>query len=120
MATNVSDHVLVMVRISSKFSVRKHAHEVLKLKQKINWAKIDIQKYKSITDMPIVPDMKDNHYLSLAVDGVTNFLEKAVEECRLVPSKKPTKSVEGLDTWSPEIAKLVKSNREALCVDKRW
>ena len=112
MATNVSDHVPVKVRISSKFGVRKKVPEESKLKQRINWAKIDIQKYKSITDVSIVPDMDDNHDLSLAVDNVTNFLNKAAEECSLVPPKKPKKSVKGLNIWTPEIANLVKKSKE--------
>jgi hypothetical protein len=113
--TNVSDHIPVLLKLrQSKTSKRLQTPSAVK-SNKINWNKIDKEKYKSIIDemLPVnrkQPEKKSK--LEEAYTALNQVFLKATQE--VVPKKKSKKKKKPkLQIMSDKILSAIKKKKEA-------
>ena len=119
--SNVSDHYPVSVSLltcSSKETQKSEPKETaqsISCATRINWTKVDKEKYAQIVSKDIqhvINHKKDTNLdIEYAINSVSNILVNAAKKCH--PQKKKNKNKPKLRVWNPDISNALKKNRES-------
>ena len=123
LTTNTSDHIPVHVNIDwdkvPSTTANNETHQSTDtVKPKTRWDRIDLSRYKDLTDVPLDMDsIGSPSQLITTINNINDHLSNAAEGSQLVPCRKRKKSKKGLNIWNPEIARCIKKSKECLF---RW